>query len=166
MSAYCPLASRIFGSQIISVWVKLHFMNSLVLSRLLHNVHTWVVHPKALGQLNNVYMRVLRRIADRLRYDETCESSDLEVRTMLSQASIDCLLQKQRLQYLSRLVANRPKSLWAILQTTHKDVLLPWAAQMAQDLNTLYAKVSAVRDVLPEPRSNSQAWFDFFARFP
>ena len=45
MSAYCPLATRVFGSRILSVWTKLHFMCSLILSRLLQNVHTWVMNP-------------------------------------------------------------------------------------------------------------------------
>ena len=126
MSAYCPLAIRIFGSRILSVWCKLHYLSSLILSRLLQNVHTWVVSPQSLQILNAVYMRVLRRIADKLRYDSSCECSDAEVRRILSQPSIDCLVQRKRLIYMARLAYVQPKALWAILQASPRKQQMPW----------------------------------------
>ena len=141
-------------------------MNSLVMSRLLQNVHTWVMSPKALAQLNGVYMRVLRRIADRVRFDASCDSKDLEVRQMLSQPSNDCLVQRKRLLYLCRLAVNRPKALWAILQSTPNKKQLPWTAQVVADLQVLYANVGAARVNLPAPSDDGQAWLKFLIGKP
>ena len=96
MSAYCPLLFGFSGPASL-VWTRLHYMVSLVLSRLLHNVHTMVVNPKPMSTLNIVYMRVLRCIANRQRFDSTRETSDAEVRQMWGQPSLDCLMQKSAL---------------------------------------------------------------------
>lgn len=46
------------------------------MSRLMYNVHTLVMTPAAIGKLSAVYMRVLRRIADRCRYKASGNVSD------------------------------------------------------------------------------------------
>ena len=61
LSAYVPIAQKIFASPYIGHWLKIHFMGSLVLSRLLYNTQTWVLQQNALRKINDVYMRVLRR---------------------------------------------------------------------------------------------------------
>ena len=108
-----------------------------------------------------LYMRVLRRIADKVRFDATCDCSDHAVRQMLSQPSIDCLVQRQRLHYLARIVLNRPRALWAILQSTPGKQQLPWTAQVVADLQVLYANVGAARVNLPAPSDDGQAWLKF-----
>jgi len=137
-------------------------MNSLILSRLLNNVHTWVMNPTVLRILNSVYMRDLRRIAGKLRYDATCECSDADVRQMLSQPSLDCLVQRKRLQYLATLSITKPKALLAILQARPQKQQLPWATQMVSDLERFYAGVVEVRSVLPPPaEGNGAIWMEF-----
>ena len=115
VTAYCPLASKVFGSKYVGEWLKIHFMTSLVMSRLLRNTHLWIPEPKSMRKLNAVYMRVLRRIADCCRFDGTTGANDLQVREKLGQPSIDCLLAKARLRYFGRIIQNRHKTLWAIL---------------------------------------------------
>ena len=115
VTAYCPLASKVFGSKYVGEWLKIHFMTSLVVSRLLHNTRLWIPEPKSMRKLNAVYMRVLPRIADCCRFDGSGGANDLQVREKLGQPSIDCLLAKARLCYFGRRIQNRHKTLWAIL---------------------------------------------------
>ena len=49
IDAYGPLACKIFGSPKIGTWLKLHFMNSLVMTKLLYCVHTLTLRPNAIG---------------------------------------------------------------------------------------------------------------------
>eukprot|EP00973_Karenia_brevis_P033211 4582777-Karenia_brevis.AAC.1 len=58
MSAYAPLASRIFSSQWIYPNLKMLFKDSLVLSRLLLNAHIRVPSAKFIRILSNAHMRV------------------------------------------------------------------------------------------------------------
>ena len=60
-------------------------MRSLILSRLLHKVHTLTMSVAGLRKLNAPYMRVLRSI------------SDVDVRRMVVQPSIDSLVLQKRL---------------------------------------------------------------------
>ena len=89
VAAYVPLAHRIFGADCIGNWLKLHFMHSLILSRLLHNTQLWTPLVAPMRKLNGVYMRVLRRIGGDCRFDRP-KFTDLEIRIQLKQPSIDC----------------------------------------------------------------------------
>ena len=50
---YIPLSNKICGSPAIGVWLKLHFMDTLVMSRLMYCTHTLTVGPKATCKLSN-----------------------------------------------------------------------------------------------------------------
>ena len=102
LSAYVPLSMRVFGSTVMSTWLKLHFLRSLILSRLLHNTQTWVPNATVVGKLNDVYMTVLRRIVNEPRFKH-CDHSDRQVREQLGEPSSDCLLARRRLVYLGRI---------------------------------------------------------------
>ena len=78
-------------------------------------------------------MRMLRRIAGEMRFDNTVVS-DLEVRTRLQQPSIDCILIRKRLRYVARIVKAMPQSLVAFLTVARADRALPWVEQMHADL--------------------------------
>eukprot|EP00973_Karenia_brevis_P055081 7657822-Karenia_brevis.AAC.1 len=82
MSAYVPLATRIFGSPKIDNAMKLSFLSSLVVSRLLLNAHVVVPTARFLKILNSVYMRVLRRISNNCKSGEKT-IRDIDVRKML-----------------------------------------------------------------------------------
>ena len=79
MVAYSPLSFKVFGNSLIAPTHRLSFSRSLVMSRLLFNVHVTVLSARDYIAYNDVYMRVLRRIADNPRFGadtertETCE---------------------------------------------------------------------------------------------
>ena len=87
MAAYSPLAAVIFGSPAVKDWLKFLFMHSLCMSRLLFNTHVLVLEPKALAALNQVYMRMIRRIGGAMRFSKDCEENDLRVRQRMKQHS-------------------------------------------------------------------------------
>ena len=104
MSSYVPLAMNTFGAPEINFPMKLTFKNSLVMSKLCFNAHVRCLNPQALKQLNTMYMRVVRRIAGKV-YMDGSDKTDYEVRRNIGVPSIDCRIQRNRLQYLGRFVA-------------------------------------------------------------
>ena len=97
-AAYSPVAGKIVGSPKIGVWLKFHFLSTLILTRLLYCAHTLTMSAKGVTKLNAVYMRVLRKISGNMRFDEHCEFTDMQVRQQCMQPSIDCLLVRARLR--------------------------------------------------------------------
>ena len=124
LAAYVPLAHRIFGSGCIGAWLKMHFMSSPVLSRLLYNTQLWTPIVSPVRKLNGVYMRVLRRIACDCRFGRPSHT-DLEIRVKLGQPSIDCLLRRRRLLYASRILTTKHLALIAVLSLRVKSNRLP-----------------------------------------
>ena len=136
-----------------------------MLLRLLYNTQTWVLQQNALRKINDVYMRVLRRILGKPRY-KGGQCSDVSVRNQLQQPSIDCLLIRRRLKYVGRVLQNRHKSLYAVLSLKYKGMQLPWVQLVASDLQKLYDNVSGVRQCLPAPCGHPMKWFCFITSFP
>ena len=64
MRAYVPLSAKMFGSPAAPAPLRLSFMASLVLSRLLYAGHIFVPAVRYVRELTNVYMRLLWRIFD------------------------------------------------------------------------------------------------------
>ena len=110
MSAYSPLAVKVFGSPHLGHWLKNALFQSLVNSTLLFNAHVRVLDGRALDVLNGVYMRVVRRITGHVRF-EGGGLTDHEVRKVGCFPSIDCLIQRARIRYtlpvLSDVITNR-----------------------------------------------------------
>ena len=98
MSAYSPIAYRVFGSDSIDNALKCHSKGSLVDSCLFYTSHVIVPTPAYIRVLNGVHMRVLRRIAAEVRFDSGT-ASDRAVRERLCAPSVDCLLIRRRLSY-------------------------------------------------------------------
>jgi hypothetical protein len=166
MSAYGPLAGKIFGAESIPTPLKLAFLRSLVLSRLLYNVHTLTMTAVAMTRLNGPYMRALRSIAGVRRFDAACAKSDLEVRRALGAPSIDFVLLRRRIGYYCRIAAGRPLLLWALLQSRPRGQPLPYAAQVQSDLAACYRMSAEMRHELPDPSSDPGAWLAFVSRSP
>jgi hypothetical protein len=156
MQAYSPLAVKLFGSPEIPAGMKLSFMQSLVLSRLLFNAHVIVPSAAFLNNVNAVYMRVLRRITGDMRFSEDTVS-DIEVRRKVGMPSIDCVLQQNRLKYLRRVLVNRPRVLVAALHQQPNDRILPWVKLVLEDLDTLRRRVGVCQE-LPPPRDHPNEW--------
>ena len=133
MAAYAPLAYKLFGSRLIQQRYRLLFLRSLVLSRLLHNMHIFSLHPRALKRLNGVWMRGLRRILGDMRFSSDVSFTDLEVRRQLGADSIDCILLVARMLYLGRVVRERPRSPLAVLHMRCSGKPLPWVEHVRRD---------------------------------
>ena len=162
IGAYSPIACKIFGSPQIGVWLKFHFLGSLVLSRLLYCVHTLTMSSKGVGKLNAVYMRALRRISGHMRYDAHCELNDLQVREQCMQPSIDCLLVRARLRYIKRICSHSTQALYIILCMQHKGKPIPWVAQLKGDLIIMRHHSHAQGLIMPSCESELDAWAALF----
>eukprot|EP00972_Heterocapsa_arctica_P108574 15988393-Heterocapsa_arctica.AAC.1 len=124
MQAYGPLATKVFGSPVVPLDLKMCFFWSLVLSRLLYNAHVLVPAMRYVRVLSSVYMRVVRRVFASPRFGP--DDSDLTVRRRFRLPSVDCLLRRARLRFLGRVVLRQPPALLAILGTRHKGAAVSW----------------------------------------
>jgi hypothetical protein len=138
LSAYCPLASKVFGSAKVGFWLKLVFLHSLVMSRLLYQVCLWNGKPKPFRNLNAVYMRALRRIAGESRFSDKNNCTDLQVRAKLLQPSLDCLIARRRLLHLACIEKSRTMVLHALLAPIARKARLPWVELVLGDLSRLF----------------------------
>ena len=166
MSSYGPLSGRLFGASEVPTPLKMAFLRSLVLSRLLYNVHTLTMTPAAMARMNVPYMRALRCIAGERRFDASCAKSDLDVRRLLGASSIDFLLLRRRVGYYCRLAASRPHLLWALLQTRPRGRPLPYVLQVHSDITTVHRLSDDLRRALPEWSVDPAAWLEFMTRYP
>ena len=98
-----------------------------------------------------MYMRLWRRICNDPRFGRTCHT-DLEIRTYLRVPSIDCLIRRRRLIYLSRMLRSDVVSLQALLQCRDKnDALLPWATIVIQDFSVLTKALPRIFQEMSDP---------------
>ena len=169
MSAYCPISSKIFGANKISQNVRLRLFSSLVVSRLLYNVHVWSSLPRAAYlTLNSVYMRGLRRIANCCRYSkESASLPDVEVRKILGVCSFQCLLSQRRLLLLSSVVrfgSDHLKALLSVSGRGHRR--LPWVQLVVDDMLSLQRFHKPKLDSLGAPDDQFAAWHDLIKHYP
>jgi hypothetical protein len=74
LAAYAPLAMKVFGSPHLTLDLKQWMFQTLVLSRLLFNLHVVVPSRRMLTILNDVYLRGHRRMHDTCRFGPGGES--------------------------------------------------------------------------------------------
>ena len=138
MAQDAPIAMKVFGSPSVPRPLKLHFMRTLVLSKLLFNLHVAVPSARDMKALNTAYMRVLRRIHGDVRFSAGTVLTDILVRTELEQPSVDCLLVRARLRYMARIIRSQPRDLMALLHLrSRSDTPLPWVELLTKDIDTL-----------------------------
>jgi len=154
MQAYAPLATKIFGSPAVAVPLRLSFVWSLVLSRLLYACHIFVPSVRYLRELSCVYMRAIRRVFSCPRFGPS--ETDLEVRRRAKIPSVDCLLCRARLRFLGRILRRQPPQVVAFLSVRHQGKPLPWVTLIREDLRRLRLTV-AICSALPDPEE-SEAW--------
>ena len=162
-AAYVPLSGKLFGSPAVGVWLKFHFMDSLIMSRLLYCVHNLTVSPKAIGKLNNVYMRVMRKISGHCRFSVSDNISDLQVRELCAKPSIDCLLVRARLRYIRRVCRHPAQALFLLLCMRYQSFAIPWVKQLMYDFGKLREYASAHGSSLPPSNAPFATWAAFFA---
>ena len=174
LNAFSPLAMKVFGSNQISVYIRMKFFETLVSSRLFYGTELWIICSSsshaAVKRLNKVYMQVARRICDCARYGQSQCLSDLEVRKKLGISSIEVRLRKRRLMYMSRLLVHGPASLKALLAVragvSETDKRPPWTEQIIDDLKILKQYHYIALDALPMPDSDPYAWLNLMHDFP
>eukprot|EP00973_Karenia_brevis_P017885 2456427-Karenia_brevis.AAC.1 len=114
--------------------------------------------------LNGMYMRVLRKISGQIRSGEH-GPTDREVRESMGAPSIDCIMRRQRLLYLPRLLQHGPPSLAAMLQATAGDKAMRWACLIKDDLIALQKGVPEKLEQLPSPVDDPQPWYNLIADY-
>ena len=167
MTAYVPLSYKVFGIMRIQCDVRLSLFMSLVVSRLVHNVHTWsALTASAYQRLNSVYMRGLRRIAGACNFGQSGACTNVQVRQSLNAPSLQCIIIRRRLQLFASLVTNGPEHLLALLSCSRAGSALPWVRTIVSDLCLLQQHLSPRLDDLGDPRSNADQWHRFIIRWP
>ena len=170
MSSYCPLSQKVFAATEISRQVRMRLFFSLVVSRLTYCVHTWSsLSRPAYKRLNSVYMRGLRRIAGKSRFNKESAklATDKEVRQELGAMSLQCLLVRRRLLLLSQVVRFGSSHMQALFATKRNDgSRLPWAEQVLCDMSLLFKNCNGKLDELGPPEQYPEAWFNLMCTFP
>ena len=137
MSSYSPISQKVFGNELLSTQHRSSLLQSLIMSRLLHNVYICVVSSRDYIAYNGVYMRALRRIAGDSRYSSEVQHTDIQIRVLLKVPSVDCLIARLRLSYLGRVVRSRPRGLTGLLHMRSGDKRIPWVTEVANDCGRL-----------------------------
>ena len=134
-------------------------MKSLILSRLLFNVHVAVLKGRDLKAFNGVYMRVLRRIHGDIRFCAEVEFTDLQIRAVLRQPSVDCLIAHARLRYAGRIARLRPRDLLGLLHLRKNGNPLPWVRALSGDVE-LVRRSGSVPPVIGSLLDNAEVWHE------
>ena len=180
MSAYAPISTRVFGCEELELHLRKSFCSSLVLSRLLFNAHVRVLRPREFIPLNAIYMRVIRRMSGRMRFDAHA-GNDLDARLAINAPSLDCIMLQRRLTYAGRLARSSCSALLSILAIRFEECsdiykslgastgeharkgqlghALPWARQLQRDMVAMYSYGTSVTGALPDPSSDFSTWW-------
>ena len=168
MTAYAPIAVSVFGSMSISRNTRLNLFRSLVISRLLYNVHVWSeVSVWSLRKLNHVYMRGLRRIAGQCRY-QAGGLTDERIRELMEAPSIDSMIVSRRLLYLPSVLSSPAVSLRALLSVCvgPESRRLPWSQLILSDLRSLKLFYHSKLAELGDPLVDGQKWQALILDYP
>ena len=144
--------------------IRSRLFTSLVLSRLLYNVHVWSIIPKSgYAKLNSVYMRGLWRIAGAQRFQSTGHGSDESVRRCLGAQSLQCLILRRRLLLVSAIARFAPPFLTALLSARDAYGLqcLPWVWLVLHDLSVMLSHYPSKLAELGDPARFSDRWLQF-----
>jgi hypothetical protein len=174
LNAYAPIATKIFGSPAVPLFLKMCFLQSLILSRLLFGTQSWTtLAVGAIKRINTVYMTVVRRIGNAMRFKATDNISDYEARKAINAPSIECLLLRSRLLYLSSLARFGPRVLLGMLAAVVHDQpgsngvrRMSWATQITNDLRILKGFHSKKLAGMPDPVDSPTEWWMLVTRFP
>ena len=164
LAAYSPLAMKIFGSLQLKLDLKQWMFTTLVMSRLVFNLHVVVPSRRFLIILNDVYLRGHRRMHDACRIDKECES-DLAFRVRTLTPSIDCILCRARLRYLGRIARSHPPSLVTLLRQRVNGRRPAWVELVVSDMTRMRQTVARCAS-LPPPDSDPDAWMQRSATDP
>jgi hypothetical protein len=136
IAAFAPIATNFFASPAITKHTKVRLAQSLVFSRLLYCTHVWSKFEGApFRVINNVYMRVLRRICGDVKKGKP-QLNDALVRKQLNVPDLENLVRCRRLRYLSRMLRANQSTLHNLLKVTNiNQGYTPWLRLVADDLD-------------------------------
>ena len=168
LNAFGPIATTVLGARSISARIRMLLAKSLVFSRLMYNVCTWSSVPtRALRELNAVYMRTIRRVAGEMRFSAQCRLTDLEVRKMVNEPSIDCCVAKARLNHLAAVLRAPSSSLRCLLAARgSRGEKLPWVDLVVQDMVALREFYPTKLAELGDPTAQWERWRAFICDHP
>ena len=173
LSAYAPLAKKVFGVIRIQRAVRLQLFFALVVSRLTYNVQTWSnITTNMYKKLNSVYMRGLRRIAARSKFDKQSAhegGSDHHVRLELNAMSLQCVIIHKRLLLVAAVLRHGPPHLLTMLAsyTDNADrAPLPWVRAVRNDLQRLWEFHRQKLEEIGPPDHAPQKWVDLMVNYP
>ena len=169
MASYGPLSSKVFACKRIARPIRVRLFFSLVLSRLIYNVHVWSQLPRsAYNKLNAVYMRGLRRIADAAKFRASGHGTDLSVRQKLGLPSLQCIISQRRLLLLSSLLRFAPPQLPHLLSFCEgaDRRRLPWTQLLIEDLELMASFFHDKLASLGPPSTNGEQWATFIRNYP
>jgi len=158
--AYFPIASKVYGARAIPIALRSSFMWTLVLSRLLYNVHIVVPSIPYLRVLGGLYMRVIRKIHGAERYGPSV--TDAELRDQCRAPSIDCIVARARLRYLRRVLCGDHAALRTMLGQRAHGKRLPWVDLVVDDMRRLGQLVARCGH-LGDPDVCVDAWVGYIS---
>ena len=141
-AAYMPIVAKVFGARSIARPVRLRLFTSLVLSRLIYNVHAWsFLHKDDYVKMNALYMRGLRMITGNFKAGGSVRS-DSAVRLAAGMPSLQALISQRRLLLFSAVLRHGGDQLHALLSVRQQGgARLPWVNAVIADMRTLAAAV-------------------------
>ena len=170
LSAYVPIAMKVFGARCISLRLRLDLAATLVFSRLLYNVHGWsTISRWAYGKLNGVYMRVLRRVADLSCTGSSSRcASNLVVRKRLGMPVLETFIRQRRLLYSNAMLRSDAQALKSMLS-----ICDPHGVPVGQWVKLHYDDLCALRDYqgsrlaeLGDPLNDITSWARLATEYP
>ena len=158
---------KIFGARSLPISIKLTLGWLLVCSRLLYNMHIWSVFSTTSWRIiNNIYMKLWRRIANDPRFGRTCKS-DLEVRQQLSIPSLDCVVRSKRLKYLARVASCEMWPLRAALNLKgNLGERMPWVSLILDDFRCIFEALPKTLGNLTPPWLDPEPTWQLITQYP
>ena len=168
MTSYAPICTRVLGSQLLGVQVRIRLAFSLVLSRLLHHAGLWSpLAQKEMVKLSKTYMTVMRRIHGSVRGSGGWKVPDVQVLADLGLPMVDDLLAMRRLHFLEKVLNSSPPSLCLLLGTRGRGgCRMSWAKAVLGDMQQMRARLPNHLAELGDPSSSSQKWLDLIRTYP
>ena len=135
--AWGPLARPFFSKRAVAVPTKVTIFSSLVMSRLVYQVHTWAwAKDTTVEQWHNAVRPMLYSMAKQMVGPACLESLDTTtICGLLHMLSPKDTVTRNRLLYLARALKHAPRSLWFLIAgVEHED---GWTTKVRHDLQWL-----------------------------
>ena len=160
MSAYVPLASKVFGCQLLTPELRISLARSLVESRVFLHAGLWPQLPQtARARLEDTYLRPMRMIAGACKGAGVWKIPNEKILQDLGRPSLDNRLSAARLLFLENVLNRCPPSLARLLSAKGRDnAVIPWVAAVRADLQIMADRLGSKVSGLGHPTHTSSRW--------